>query len=144
MKYLIHLCNILFLFAFTNGNAQVKYNENDNFSFAFLTDIHLQTEPVAIDGFKKAIETINKLKPEFAITSGDLILDANDQTYGRADSLYNLYISTSKLFKAPVYNTIGNHELYGTFRTDVEPTVPLYGKKMFESKIGKRFQAFTH
>jgi len=148
MKRFLFLCNILLFLTITTDKAQfiqkIGNQASTEFSFAFITDIHLQPELRAIEGFTKAIDTINKLNPDFVITGGDQIIDANEQTLGRADSLYDLYKRTSKLLQMPVYNTVGNHELYGTFQNGVSPDVPMYGKKIFEAKIGKRFQSFKH
>ena len=147
MKRFVFLCNILFLLSITPDKAQVpKYDDKNasDFSFVFLTDIHLQPESHAVEGFKQAIDTINKIKPDFAITGGDNIMDANAQTLGRADSLYNLFTSTSKLLKMPVYVTVGNHELYGTFVPGLSSNAPMYGRKIFETKIGKRYQSFIY
>ena len=55
-------------------------NQEDAFSFAFLTDIHLQPEKHAVEGFRLAIDTINKLNPDFVLTGGDLVMDVLDQT----------------------------------------------------------------
>lgn len=147
MKRFYFICNVLFFITLLPDKAQVAKDAKQlqqSFSFVFLSDIHLQPESHAVDGFKMAIDTINKLKPDFVISGGDQIMDANDQTLGRADSLYALYQKTSKLFKMPVYNTMGNHELYGTFSKSVQPSVPMYGKRIFEAKIGKRYQSFVH
>lgn len=119
--------------------------EKSGFSFAFLTDIHVQPERMATEGFKAAIARVNKLKPDFVITGGDLIMDALAQTPGRADSLYNLYVETQKAFKMPVYNTMGNHEVFGYYpESGVDSSHPLYGDKMFEEKLGKRYYAVDH
>ena len=136
----------LFLFLAMAGlsnackKAQVK---EPGFSFAFLTDIHVQPERRATEGFRAAIEKVNKLNPAFVITGGDLIMDALAQTEGRADSLYNLYTETIKGFKMPVYNTIGNHEVFGYYpQSGVDSSHPLYGDKMYEHKLGKRYYVF--
>jgi len=119
--------------------------EVEGFSFAFLTDIHLQPEKEAVTGFRLAIDTINKMNPDFVITGGDLIMDALDQTYGRVDSLYTLYKEVSGELNMPVYNTVGNHEVYGWHRDEegIESN-PDFGKKMFENKMGDRFYSFDH
>lgn len=83
----------------------------------------------AVEGFQKVIDTINQLKPDFVLTVGDLVKDALGQTYGRADSLYNLYREKSAGFEIPVYNTIGNHEIFGWYRKEDEITGnPEFGK----------------
>ena len=122
-----------------------KKEKPEKFSFAFITDIHLQPESNAIEGFLKAIDTINDLKPDFVITGGDLIMDALGQRYGRADSLYTLYLETVKALKMPVYNAMGNHEIYGIYsRSGADPEHPDYGEKMFENRIGKSYYSFEH
>ena len=60
---------ILFLFLFFVGceqktTVQEDKTADDEFSFAFLTDIHLQPELNAVEGFKQAIDTVNKLNPD--------------------------------------------------------------------------------
>jgi len=136
---------ILFFFSSCNAPKPEESKDQETFSFAFLTDIHLQPERNAPAGFKQAIDTVNKLNPDFVITGGDQIMDALAQKQSRADSLYNLYIEMSKLFNMPVYNTMGNHEVFGIYeQSGVDPLHPLYGEKMFEEKIGDRYYAFDH
>lgn len=116
----------------------------DEITFVFMTDIHIQPERNAIEGFKKAIQKVNELKPDFVITGGDLIMDALAVNYERADSLYNLYKETIKLLKAPVYNTIGNHEIFGWYqKSGVSREHPEFGKKMYQNRIGKTYYSFT-
>lgn len=119
--------------------------EKDSFGIAFLTDIHLQPEENAANGFTQALDTVNKLKPDFVITGGDLIMDALEQSYGRADSLYNLYMDVVKKSKSPVYNTMGNHEIYGIYKkSGADPANPEYGEKMFEKRLGHSYYSFEH
>ena len=119
--------------------------EEEGFTFAYLTDIHLQAELDAIEGFQKAIDTINQIKPDFVLTGGDLIMDALGQTFGRADSLYNMYTKQVEGFNMPLYNTMGNHEIFGWYMDEEEITShPEFGKKMFENRIGKRYYSYDH
>jgi Icc protein len=127
-------------------NKKVKETQSpDQFSFVFMTDIHLTYDRSAPEGFMKAIDTINKLNPDFVLTGGDLIMDALETPYDRVDSLYNLYIDMTKNLKMPVYNTIGNHEHYGLYMRDkVDTGFSEYGKRMFEHRIGKRYYSFDY
>jgi Icc protein len=136
---------LLILMGCNPSTTKTTTTEEDGFSFAFLTDIHLQPEKAAVAGFRQAIDSVNKLNPDFVITGGDLVMDALDQTYGRVDSLYELYIEVSGELNMPVYNTVGNHEVYGWHREEegIESN-PEFGKKMFESKMGERFYSFDH
>jgi len=122
-------------------------NQSNSYRFVFMTDIHIQPERGGVEGFKAAIKAVNSLspKPAFVITGGDLIMDALGEGYDRADSLYNLYIQTIKLFQMPVYNTIGNHEIFGLYvDSHVDPSHPEYGKKMFANRLGegKTYRSF--
>ncbi|MCK5455473.1 MAG: metallophosphoesterase [Melioribacteraceae bacterium] len=136
---------LLTIYILTGCTQKCSQEEQNDFQFVFLTDIHLQQEKNAVEGFKQAIDTVNKLNPDFVITGGDLIMDALGQTYGRADSLYNLYNEVSKDFEMPLYNTLGNHEIYGIYKSsDADKTHPEYGEKMFEKRLGKSYYAFDH
>ena len=139
---LIKLLLILLIVNLSNSCKKAP-EEKTGFSFAFLTDIHVQPETRATEGFKAAIAKVNQLKPDFVITGGDLIMDALAQTHGRADSLYDLYVETSLGFKMPVHNTMGNHEVFGYYeQSGVDSSHPLYGDKMFIDKLGKRYYVF--
>lgn len=141
MKKLVYQTFVLLLFAVLISCQE----EKQGFSFCFLTDIHLETGQNAVAGFQQAIGKVNKLKPDFVITGGDLIMDALGQSYGKADSLYNLYIENQKSFAMPVYNTMGNHEVYGWYaKSQADPNHPEYGEKMFEKRIGPRHQSFDY
>lgn len=140
----LHILTIVFAIIFFSFISHSQTKQSD-FSFVFCTDIHVQHERNAVQGFMQAIDTINKLQPAFVITGGDLIMDALGQTYERADSLYNLYQKVSKNFKMPVYNTIGNHEIYGIYtKSGADPSNPEYGEKMYEKRLGKSYYSFEY
>lgn len=118
---------------------------DEEFTFVFMTDIHLTPERNAVSGLKQALKTVNELNPDFVITGGDLIMDALGQTHSRADSLYDLYIETMKELKIPLYNTMGNHEIFGIYaKSGVDSLDPEFGEKMFETRIGKSYYSFNH
>lgn len=141
-KFIIILISgVLILFTSCNQRPPQQEKAQNEFTFAFLTDIHVQREKDAISGFRKAITKVNELKPDFVITGGDLVMDALGQTYERADSLYHIYTTMMTEFNMPVFNTMGNHEIYGWYvLKDGDTNHPEYGKKMFENRIGPRFQ----
>ena len=137
---------ILFVILLVVGcdlKKEIHQSDQPLFTFAFITDVHVQPERRAIEGFAHAIDQVNKLNPDFVITGGDGIYDALGVTYGRADSVYTIYDSLQKKFSMPVYNTIGNHEVFGLYKkSGVSTDHPEYGKQMFENRIGKRYYAF--
>ncbi len=144
--YLIVAAKILMVsLLLTDSGCKREKEYKDAFSVAFMTDVHLQPERNAVEGFKQALDTVNSLAPDFIITGGDLIMDALGQRYGRADSLYNLYRDVVSMAKMPVYNTMGNHEIFGIYRkSGADPANPEYGEKMFEKRIAKPYYSFTH
>ena len=144
ITFLLIITGILLLnFQLFAGEKDTKKNEN--FSFIFMTDIHVAPERNATGGFLKAIETVNKLKPDFVLTGGDNIMDALGQSYSRADSLYNLYEETVKNLKMPVYNTMGNHEIFGLYtQSGINSDHPEYGKKLYEERLAKRYYSFDY
>jgi 3',5'-cyclic AMP phosphodiesterase CpdA len=136
---------IAFLFLLSATGCNKAEADNESFNIAFMTDIHLQPERDAVAGFMKALDTVNSLKPDFILTGGDLIMDALGQSYGRADSLYTLYQETIMKAEVPVYNTMGNHEIYGIYnRSGADPSHPEYGEKMYEKRIGPSYYSFMH
>jgi predicted MPP superfamily phosphohydrolase len=144
--YLVAIKLVVLSIIFSYSACKREKTDKETFSIAFLTDMHLQPERDAVRGFNQALDTVNKLNPDFIITGGDLIMDALGQSYGRADSLYNLYQEVIRKAKMPVYNTMGNHEIYGIYkkRSGADPDNPEYGEKMFEKRIGESYYSFTH
>lgn len=127
------------------SQQQTSSCEEKSFSFAFMTDIHLQPELNATEGFRAAITEVNALKPDFVITGGDLIMDALGVSYGRADSLFALYEEVSKDFNMPVYNTLGNHEVFGIYeKSGINPDHPEYRYGMYEKRLGETYYSFDH
>jgi 3',5'-cyclic-AMP phosphodiesterase len=127
-----------------NGCKNEK-KEKDSFNVVFLTDVHLLPELDAVAGFTKALDTISILNPDFILTGGDLVMDASEQSYGRADSLYKLYQEVIEKVEIPVHNTMGNHDIYGIDRiSGADPSNPEFGEKMFEKRMGPSYNSFEH
>ena len=122
-------------------------DKTDAFRFVFMTDIHVQPERRAAEGFRTAIEAVNRLDPAFVITGGDLVMDALQTPADRVDSLYTLYQDLTTAFKMPVYNTMGNHEVFGLYEASgISPANPGYGKQMFRNRLGggKTYYSFDY
>ena len=137
----------LFFILLIFGSYCERYSPgiSPEFSFAFLTDIHLQPELNAVEGYKKAIDSVNEFSPDFVVMGGDLIMDALGVDYARAEMLYNLYIETNRLFEMPVYNTLGNHDVFGLSpESGVNPDHPEYYKNLYRNKLGKTYYSFDY
>lgn len=142
MTFIIAVISIV-ISCTTQQKERVK-SEN-NFSFVFMTDIHVEPERHATEGLLQAIDTINKMAPDFVLTGGDNIMDALGQNWERSDSLYNLFEKTIGNLKMPVYSTMGNHEVFGLYKqSGISPENNFYGKKLYENRIAKRYYSFDH
>jgi len=115
------------------------------FSFIFFTDTHIQPELNAAIGTDMALKKARTFNADFAIQGGDHVFDSLGVPKQRAVSLYDLYEKTEQDLGLRVYHTIGNHDVVGIFKSSGVPaTDPLYGKKLFEDRFGKRYYSFDH
>jgi len=145
MRSVFLLTVLVSMVSCTGGTNKKSSGQDEGFSFAFLTDIHVEYDKSADKGFQMAIESVNEMAPDFVITGGDLIADALGQTEERSEMLFDLYLEKQEGFTMPVYNTLGNHDEFGIYeRSGVSKENPMYGDKMFEAKIGKRYFSFDH
>ena len=111
--------------------------------FVFFTDTHIEPELNAAHGCAMAFEKIAASKPEFAIMGGDHVFDVLGVNQARANMVFDLYTNTAKSLGMPLYNAIGNHDAFGVLAgSGVAPTDPLYGKKMYEDRMGKTYYSF--
>lgn len=120
---------------------------DDQFTFVFMTDIHLQEERAGAKGFEKAIGRTNQIDPDFVLTGGDQIMDALGQSQERATHLFDLYDRLTKKFNMCVYNTLGNHDVFGLYEeSGISPQHPKYGKTMYKERMqkGLTYYSFDH
>jgi 3',5'-cyclic-AMP phosphodiesterase len=116
-----------------------------NFSFVHFTDPHIQPELRAANGCRACFQKIQQLNPDFVLSGGDLVFDANETSTTKAKDLFRLYRETLRQIEAPVHTVPGNHDVIGlSNKSDIPSTDPLYGKKYFEDIIGKRYSSFNH
>lgn len=115
---------------------------------AHLTDTHLKADPVAEEGFARALQSANKLspRPDFILNGGDAILDALDKSKEEVKQQWALFKSIVKANNTlPIANVIGNHDVWGWFYKKEDVTQDrLYGKTWVveELKMPKRYYSF--
>lgn len=96
-------------------------------------------------GFQMAIDKVNELNPDFVLSGGDQVYDVMRGNQERGDSLFTLYKDMCKGFTMPVYNTVGNHDLFGIYEESLEDeTHPDYKYGMFERYLGETYYSFGH
>lgn len=145
IRFFLSAISLLILMFLVISCCEEPASKDDSFTFVFMSDIHLQNDLNAVTAFEQAIDTINKIKPDFVISGGDQIMDALNVSYEEADAAYDLYLEVIKNFDAPVYNTMGNHEIFGMYREDeMIRDHPEYGEKMFENRMGELYYTFAH
>jgi UDP-2,3-diacylglucosamine pyrophosphatase LpxH len=136
MKKLL-LC-LLFILNLAIAGAQ------KDFTFIFLPDLHLNNESGSRDNFEKVASQINALHPDFILTGGDMIYTAKSVNDEKAEALFSLMDIELKMFKSPVYLTMGNHETVGiTKESGINSSNPMWGKRMYEKRYNERYYAFT-
>lgn len=140
--FVIIILSLLFSF-----NGCQKNKSDDSFKFVFMTDVHIQSELNADEGFKMAKGKINELNTDFVITGGDLVMGAIDESFEGLVEQFDLYNNISSEINAPVYNAIGNHDMFGVYEeSGVDKTHSEYGKQMYKKRIGegKTYYSFNH
>ncbi len=122
----------------------------DGFTFLHFTDIHVEPELHATQGFHKAVAAMKAAAPDakFALCGGDLVFDANAVPLERASGLYDTYKQQSALLGMPVYHALGNHDIFGLdlVKSGAKPTDPQWGKALFQEKTGRKdlYYSFDH
>ncbi|RIH67123.1 hypothetical protein D1164_01450 [Mariniphaga sediminis] len=140
--FLLIIITLFYTFQVACAQIQQKTpDKKDSFSFVFMTDVHIQPERHAVEGVLQAIDTINKIEPDFVLTGGDNVMDASSQSLGRADSLYSLFTNTMKVLKMPWYSTFGNHETFGLHKKDFTSE---QRKGMYKKYFEKTYYTFEH
>ena len=116
-----------------------------SFDFAFFTDTHIQPELDAAHGCEMCFRKIAASNPDFAIMGGDHVYDALGVDGTRANLVFDLYKRTEQTLAMPLYDTIGNHDVFGLLtKSGVTPADPAYAKKMYQDRLGHTFYSFDH
>jgi 3',5'-cyclic AMP phosphodiesterase CpdA len=121
----------------------------ESFDFAYLTDIHVQPELRAVQGFQQCLASVNALpqRPDFMITGGDLIMDALDVGADRIHTQFTLFDECMKHCALPVHHTLGNHDVVGwSHKAIVKPDHHEYGKRLFAERYGqgRTYRSWDH
>lgn len=109
--------------------------------FAHITDIHLEPELGAPDGFAKCLQAVQSQKdmPELILNTGDCIMDSMATGVPRTRLQWDLW---KKLLRdecsLPIEHTIGNHDCWGLNKPKSRSTgdEPLWGKNWAMDALG--------
>jgi len=115
----------------------------DEFTFLHISDPHVnQANLPRLDAVRRIVED---RKPAFVLVTGDLIKDALAAGEAEARGLFELYLETIGDFPVPVWNVLGNHDVFGIDRaaSGVTDGHPLYGKGMYRHYLGPDYYSFN-
>ncbi|MFC1556242.1 metallophosphoesterase family protein [candidate division KSB1 bacterium] len=117
------------------------------FTFVHASDLHITEANNGVGGVQQCIETINSLLPDFVVTGGDHVMNANDVSFEEASALFDLWDQQVGLFKMPVYYSVGNRDLFGIApQAGISPDDPNYSNGMIKERLceGKTYYSFDH
>jgi 3',5'-cyclic AMP phosphodiesterase CpdA len=98
---------------------------------AHLTDMHVQPERRAGEGFAAALRSLDQHDPAFIITGGDHVMEAAARPRERAKLEYDLYDRVlAENTKLKTYPVVGNHDVWGWGLKDAPKSDVEYGKAM--------------
>jgi len=120
-----------------------------DFAVAFLTDMHVDANLGAPQGFAKAVQNAfdRPHPPEVLVTGGDLAMDCLAVGTTEADAQYALFDAPLAGIKVPTHHTMGNHDLLGVHeKSGLQPDHPKYGKKYFCERVKQdhAYHSFDH
>jgi len=130
------------------GGVLAQQQKAKPIRIAHLTDMHVQPERRAGEGYAAALQSLAKLDPppDFLVTGGDHVMDVMKQPLDRAIVQWDLYQRVlAENTKIPVRPVIGNHDIWGWGRPeDVSVDAPGYGRAMALDRLGiaKPYYAF--
>lgn len=129
---------IIVSFFLCSGYAQ------DSFRFIFMADVHYHDKNGAPEAFDMAIDTINKLNPDFILVGGDMVYDALRRSQEEAEKQGELFLEKVSKLNAPIYYAIGNHDHFALYNKMIDVDHPLFGKNFYEKYFGSRYYSFDH
>jgi 3',5'-cyclic AMP phosphodiesterase CpdA len=111
--------------------------------FAHLSDVHV--DATMAPRFREALKDAVGRAADFALVSGDLVLDALRADEATARARYAAYDQVAAQSPLPVRPAIGNHDVFGIDRRWSRATAGEsgYGKALYEEREGPRYSAFN-
>lgn len=120
--------------------AQAQPEKKRALRVAHLTDVHVQPELRAGDGFAACLKHVqDHAQPDLILFGGDHVMDAFQQTRARTQTQWDMF---AKILKGgnsvPTKACIGNHDIWGWNKAKSEATgaEPDYGKKWACDALG--------
>ncbi|MFC1558943.1 metallophosphoesterase family protein, partial [candidate division KSB1 bacterium] len=114
-----------------NPWTHLNWNNNpDNFQFAVVGDRAGNMVPGI---FKRAVDKLNLLQPEFVLSVGDLIDGGKDNTIEELKAMHDEFDSMVNELNMPFFYTVGNHDITNEGMN-----------RLWKEKHGKPYYHFTY
>jgi Icc protein len=121
------------------------FAQTEDFSFLFMTDMHLRPDSVVEKAFDKVVTSVKNIKPDFVLSGGDQIFDIMRGNQAKGDALFSYYVKQTQRLGVPVYNCVGNHDLFGIYEESPEDSTHSdYKLGMFKRYLGEPYYSFNH
>jgi Icc protein len=114
----------------------------NEFVFVQMTDVHLDGQQEHLQFFEQAVEEIGSLSPDFVVSTGDLVIGAEEAEESQARVWYDAYSGTVEDFSMPLYNALGNHDVVGIYRDGAAETDQGHNKEMYYEYFGPTYYSF--
>ncbi len=96
-------------------------------------------------GFQMAIGKGKSTHPDFVISGVDQVYDVMRGNQERGYSPFTLHKAMCEGFNMPVYNAMGNQDLFGIYEESPEDeSHPDYKYGLFERYLGDTYYSFDH
>ncbi len=123
-------------------------DDESEYTFVHVTDTHISTDPVSLEGLSCLVREINALDPppRFVVNSGDLVnlskTLSNPPETGHA--YFRNYAGIMNHLAMPCYNVAGDHT-DSSYRLDMFPRGDIRcGKAMYWEYLGPHFFSFEY
>jgi 3',5'-cyclic AMP phosphodiesterase CpdA len=103
------------------------------FRVAHLTDMHVEPERRAGEGYAAALNSLGALNPraDLLVTGGDHVMDSTGSTLERAKTQWGVFHDSMKHNRLPVRSIFGNHDIFGWGRPrEVPESLVEYGRAL--------------
>ncbi|SEJ67243.1 Calcineurin-like phosphoesterase [Dyadobacter koreensis] len=98
-------------FSFANSKAESPQRV---LRIAHLTDIHIQPNLIAANGFKNCLHHLQNLdiRPDLIVNGGDVVMGSKNATLEKSEKEWAMYQKViSNENSLPVYTCVGNHDI---------------------------------
>ena len=131
------------------SSCDSKADTGDSFRIVHLTDQHVTSRRKGHEGYKKCIESINRLNPEpdLVLMGGDMVFDGLYTDLNIYEESISLYKEITAQLNMPYYHCLGNHDVLGlSSRRKVPADHPGIGRKHIMQKLEMEedYYSFNH